>query len=123
MRYIISGVSATSTIFVMTNANVFVATKDMFCRNKSMLVVTKLLWRQTYSCHHKSFVATNIFLSPQTYFCRYKTFVAATHTFVMTKDAFWCDKNDTSLLVAASANDNIYMQSFSFSLTDLCVLC
>ena len=62
---------------------VFVATKHVFCRDKSMLV-TKLLSRQ------KDFVATNIILSPQN-FCHDK------YTFVATKDVF-C--RDTHVFVA-----------------------
>ena len=38
----------------------FVATKRLFFRDKSMVVATKLLLRQTYFCPDKTFVATNI---------------------------------------------------------------
>ena len=58
--------AATSIIFVATN--VFVATKYVFCRNKSMLVAKKPLLRQTYFCicHGElTFVATNTCLSQQ----------------------------------------------------------
>ena len=40
--------------------HMFVATKHVFCYNRSMLVVKKLLSQQTYFCHDKTFVATNI---------------------------------------------------------------
>ena len=66
----------------------FVATKHVFCHDKSMLVVTKHLSRQkcacrdkafvkhvfvtTNICHEKGFVATNIILSRQAYFCHDK---------------------------------------------------
>ena len=58
---------------------VFVATKHVFCRDKSMLAATKvlsgqirvcpdktrLLSRQKYVCRYKHFVATSILLSQQ----------------------------------------------------------
>ena len=44
----------------------------VFCRDKSMLVATKRLSRQTRVCRDKCFVATNIILSRQAYFCRDK---------------------------------------------------
>ena len=48
---------------------IFVVTKHVFCRNKSMLAVTKLLSRQNYVCHSKIFFA-------QTCVCHDKSFVA-----------------------------------------------
>ena len=50
----------------------FVATKDVFCRHKSMLVATKLLSRH-YICRDKTFVATKLFVA--TDICRNKSFV------------------------------------------------
>ena len=49
--------------FVMTHLSV--TTKHIFCRDKSMLVGTKLLSRETYFCHDRTFVMTNIILSWQ----------------------------------------------------------
>ena len=82
--------------------HVFVATKHVFCRNRSMLVVKKLLSQQTYFCHDKTFVATNIchdkhfvatkVLLRQAYFCCNK------HMFVTTKHNFCHNK---SMLVAS----------------------
>ena len=81
--------AATSIIFVATKFfwgldNVFVATKQVFCRDKSMVVATKLLSKQNifslsrqnmsfvaiklwkyHFCPDKSFVATNMCLSRQ----------------------------------------------------------
>ena len=65
----------------------FVATKDVFRRDKSKLVETKVLSRQIRVCRDK--------LSRQK-LCRGK------HTFVATKNVFCHDKN---ILVAAPAND------------------
>ena len=53
--------AATIIIFVMTS---FVATKHVFCRDKSMLVMTKTYVRTKYFC-----VATNIIWSQQAYIC------------------------------------------------------
>ena len=55
--------------------HVFVATKHVFCRDK-----TRLLSRQ-----NTSFVATKICLSRQNYACRYKHVVATNINFVATK--------------------------------------
>ena len=91
--------------FVMTNTS-FVATnvllrqtsllsrQEYFCRDKSMLVETKLLPQQTDICGNKRFIATNMIVSRQkTCFFREK------HVFVATK----------MRLVAAPANDkNVY---------------
>jgi len=53
---------------------VFVATKHIFCHDKSMLAATKLLSRQNYVCCDKIFLSrrTHV-LSRQEYFCRDKT--------------------------------------------------
>ena len=72
---------------------IFVATKHVFCHDKSMLVATKLVARQNF-CRDKhifvvtkhlsrqTFVATNIILSRQK-FCHYKlTFVTTNTSFV-----------------------------------------
>ena len=58
--------TATSTIFVTT--------KHVYCRDKSMLVATKLLLRQTHVCCDKTCYDKHV--------CCWK------HTFVMTKDVF-----------------------------------
>ena len=51
----------------------FVETKHVFCHEKSMLVATKRLSRQTRVCRYKhNFVATNITLVRLAYFCRDK---------------------------------------------------
>ena len=83
---------------------IFVATKHVLCRNKSMLVATKsclsrqifvvictCLSRQKLYLHN--FVATNTCLSQQNYVCRYKylswqMFCRGKHTFVATRDMF-----------------------------------
>ena len=94
-------VAVTSIIFIATNTclcvsrqtrvlsrqacfcrdkHLFVATKDVFCLGKSILVTTNVLPRQKY------FVATNILLSRQN-LCRSK------HTFVATKLDILTDNN------------------------------
>ena len=88
----------------------FVATKDVFCREKSMLVATKLLSRQTTffvatNTGLSSFVATNILLSRQTtFFSRDKhvfvKFGRNKYTFVPTNDVFSCDKHVFVMFVA-----------------------
>ena len=72
-------------------------------RNKSMLVATKVLSRQTRVCRgKKKIVVTNIAFSRQN-FCQNK------HTFVATKDEFCRDKHvfvaTKMTLVATPAND------------------
>ena len=101
--------AGTSVIFVMTNIlsqqrcvfhnkHVFVMTKHVFCHDKSMLGVTKLLLWQNYVCHDKSFIVTDIchnkhmFLvtkafSQQAYFCWDKRHVLSWQTHVC------CDKS------------------------------
>ena len=65
---------------------VFVVTKHVFCHNKSMLVVTKVLSQIKIRLLRQNFcVTTNIILSQQK-FCYDK------HTFVAPKDMFCCDK-------------------------------
>ena len=87
--------AATSIIFVATkkllqqtrvccNKHLFVATKHVSCRNKSMLAVTKLCsWQNLWQnlCHDR-------YLSRQTHVCRGRTFVT------------------TKILAAAPASDN-----------------
>ena len=45
---------------VRRDKHVFVTTKHVFCRGKSMLVATKLLSLQNYVCRDNTFVVTNI---------------------------------------------------------------
>ena len=68
---------------------VFVAAKEVFCHDESMIVTTNLFC-QTYFCRDKTYVATNIILM-QLKFCHDKLI------FVVTKCVFCCDK---SMLVA-----------------------
>ena len=104
--------AALSIIFVMTKVwirQTHVMTKHIFCHDKSMLIMTKLLsWQnatntclswQNYACIDKiTFVATNI-----CHTCVVtKTFCHDRHIFVVTKDMFCRDKNYTC---AAPAND------------------
>ena len=76
---------------------ILVTTKDVFCRDKSMLVMTKLLCllRQNILLQQKYFVATKLCLLQQAYFCCNKRRVCCNKTFVATK----------MILVAAPAND------------------
>ena len=60
---------------------IFVATKHVPCRDKSMLAATKHLLRPTYFCRDKTFVTTNI--------CRDKHVCREKHTFVATEDVFY----------------------------------
>ena len=97
-----------------------VVTKHVFCCDKSMLVVTKVLLRKSYGCCNKiflsqqnfchgkhNFVATSILLLWQTHVCSDKTHVLSWQkyacwdkTFVMT-NIFFCDKGfvSTSILL------------------------
>jgi len=101
--------AATSVIFVLTMKYVFVMTKPVFWRDKSMLVAKKLLIMfvtTKYFCHNKTFVVTNIcrdnrvycdntfvstslFLSRQAYFCATNNVFVATK---VTKAQFCHDK-------------------------------
>ena len=73
--------------------HVFVATKHVFCPDKSMLEATKLCLSQ------QKYVHAFFSLSRQAYFCRDKTFVV-TKTFVATE----------MILIAAPANDRAHGQ-------------
>ena len=73
----------------------FVATKHVFCRDKSMLVATNIFSSKHMLVVTKIFVTTNIILL-ELMFCRSK------HTFVVTKDVFVAAK---FILVAAPANN------------------
>ena len=73
----ISGLPCTCMVIAASRA---IMTKHVFCRDKSMLVATKVLSQQKY------FVATNIILSRQK-FCHSK------HAFVETKDTFHWNKH------------------------------
>ena len=113
--------AATSIIFVATKVllrqtricreNVFVETKHVCCRDKSMLAERKLLLRQNYVCRDKIFLSRQ----KQTRVCRDK------HTFVATRDVFVATQLSLSrqmfvvtnvlsqqayAFVAAAANDN-----------------
>ena len=66
-------------VFVATKKHSFVATKDVFCRDKHVSVSKKKKKKKKkkkrFACRDKSFVATNV-LSRQAYFCRDKRRVA-----------------------------------------------
>ena len=69
-------------------AHVFVATKQFFCRKKSMLVATnKIMFVATkYFCRNKRLVGTNTYLSPPNVCCDKKQ--------VLSPQAYFCrDKN------------------------------
>ena len=72
-------------------------TKHVFCRDKSMLVLTKVLLQQ------QNIVTANVILLRQKFCC-------SKHTFVMTKDVFCHDKHvfvvTKMMLVAAPASDS-----------------
>ena len=75
-------------IRLLSRQNILLSRKTYFCRDKHILVATKLLLRQAYFCRDKSMlIATNLILSRQK-FCRDKSFVAT-----------------KMILVAAAAND------------------
>ena len=90
--------------FVLTNTclswqrfcldkHTFVATKDVFCHDKSTLVVAKLLSWQYSVCWGKNLLWQKFCCEKHNFFhgktCHDK------HTFVMTKEVFCPDKNDT----------------------------
>ena len=86
----------------------FVMTKDMFCHdkhvccNKSMLIVTKLLFWQNYVWHQKhNFWGTKL-LSREAYLCRNKRCVCRDETRVCHNKTLVATK---MILVAAPAND------------------
>ena len=71
--------------YVCHNKHAFVVAKDVFCCDKIMFVVTKVLSWQKYVCHNK-------------------------HAFVVAKDMFCCNKHvfvaTKMILVAAPTNDS-----------------
>ena len=112
--------------------------QQKFCRDKSMLAMTKLLSQKIYVCHNKMFVATTYFchdkrcvLLWQTCVCRDKNKLVVTKLFllrqVLLRQAYFCcDKRcvlsrqtrvccdkafvvTKMILVAAPANDNIQL--------------
>ena len=94
----------TSIIFVATKKKkMFVATKHVFCHDKSKLVATKLLSRQIFvaikillSRQKTCFVATNTCLSRQKYACRIKTIVGTmfVETIVLSRQALFDETKD-----------------------------
>ena len=68
----------------------FVITKEVFCRNRSMLVTKKLL-RQTKWCLLRQISVTAKVLSPQTCVCRDKSFFVTTKLLLL-QPYFSCDK-------------------------------
>ena len=63
MCFVVTKVSLpVATKYYGRDKHTFVATKDVFCRDKSKLVTTKLLWQQNYVCRDKSFVAKKLIL-------------------------------------------------------------
>ena len=97
---------------------IFVATKVVLCCDKSMLVATKLLSRQTYSCCKKTFVATNI--------CRDKHIFVVTIcccdklTFVTTKHVFCRDKSMLVRTTKLSQQKNIVATNVLFVQQKFC---
>ena len=72
--------------FAGAATSIFVMTKDVFCRSKSVLAVTNVLSQQDYvCCNEHTFDMTQLLLW-QTRVCHNE------HTFVTTKDLFFCDK-------------------------------
>ena len=118
----------------------FVATKHVFCHNKSMLVATNIMllrqarvslfvtikcllpW-QKYACHDKTFVMTNTCLLWQICVTT-KIFCCGKHTFVVTKEVFCHNKHichdktfvmTKMILVAALTNDRqLYKARYSY---------
>ena len=108
--------AATSVIFVLTMKYVFVMTKPVFWRDKSMLVAKKLLIMfvtTKYFCHNKTFVVTNICRDNRVY-CD-NTFVS-TSLFVATS-LLLCDKqcvcrnksNKSTVLSRQNNNNNVHL--------------
>ena len=118
--------------------HVFVATKHVFCRDKTRLlsrqntsfVATKIcLSRQNYACRYKHVVATNIILSRQN-FCRYKhTFVATNtclswHSKIMFLATYNCDKYLSQKAILFSLSRQAYFcgDKHVFVVTKICLL-
>ena len=105
-------VLAGAATFLSWQNSSFVATKLVFCRDKSMLVATKRLARQAQFCCDKTLVMTNVILSRQL------TFVATKHVFCRDKHVFvatnTCFRDKTFVatkitLAAAPASDSLEM--------------
>ena len=96
---------------------IFLVTKHVFCRDKSMPAAIKRLSRQNYVCRDKAFVTKLNFcctklLSRQAHFCRDKRRVLSRETRVCR------DKNDTC---GTPANDTKY--ATSLQLCDVTISC
>ena len=99
---------------------IFVATKHVFCRDKSVLAATKRLSRQNVFVATK-LLSRQIFVAINTCLCRNKhTFVATKHLYLsrQTKDLFCRDKH-VIILVAAPANDRIRLVCMNWSFLTL----
>ena len=108
---------ATDTCLLWQNTS-FVATKvclsrQMFCRNKSMLDATNVLSWQI-------FVATNTILSQQN-LCHGKlTFCCDKHMFVMTKHVFCCDKSILSWQKFCHSKHTFVVTNFCHAKNNTC---
>ena len=87
--YILSMVGAATSIIFVATKHIFCHDKSMRCCNKSFVTIKICLSRQKYVCPTKTFVMTKIYLSPHT-FCHDKL---VKHTFVTTKYVFCHNKH------------------------------
>ena len=93
----------------------FVITKDIFCRDKSMLVMTKTFVAKIFCCDKYMFVATKV-LSRQAYFCCDKYMFVATK--VLSRQAYFCcDKRRLLSQWKYACHDKIM-----FVMTNICCL-
>ena len=98
--------------------------KYHFCRDKSLLLQTRLLSGQKYACRYKTFfatntlsrqkyfVATNIILSRQKYACRDKTFFTTTYCRdknILSRQSLFC--LDKSFVAASIVRDNSFVST------------
>ena len=88
---------------------IFVVTKHVFCRYKSVFVATKLLLWQTCFCRNKY------------NFCRDKFTSITTNIFVATKHVFCCDKNMLVMIKVLSRQKFLLQQKY-FVATNIIML-
>ena len=97
--------AATSIIFVFCRGK---HVKHIFCRDKSMLVMTNLLSRQNYVCRDKTFLSQQIFVMTnmcmsQQRFCRNKQ-----HMFCHDKHV--CRDKRVFVTTKLLSRQNLYLQ-------------
>ena len=98
----VCGITGLVSLVGAATSIIFAVTKHIFCRDKSMLVITKCLSGQIYFvatniCHDKHNFVEKIVLSWQAYFCCDNTCLSQqifVTTKVLSRQTHLCDKHN-----------------------------